>query len=69
MATVVRDVKELLLCEGVDPDDTDTIALWDEEVGAVPGGVNWADRYAGDLDGDSFFGVTGPEVSDTVPPW
>jgi CRISPR-associated protein Cas1 len=69
MATVVRDVKELLLGEGVDPDDTDTIALWDEEVGAVPGGVNWADRYADDLDGDSFFGVTGPEISDTVPPW
>jgi CRISPR-associated protein Cas1 len=69
MATVVRDVKELLLGEGVDPDDADTIALWDEEVGAVPGGVNWADRYADDVDGDLFFGVTGPEVSDTVPPW
>jgi hypothetical protein len=35
----------------------------------VPGGVNWADRYADDVDGDLFFGVTGPEVSDTVPPW
>jgi CRISPR-associated protein Cas1 len=69
MATVVRDVKELLLGEGVDPDDTDTIALWDEEVGAVPGGVNWADRYADDIDDDLFLGVTGPEISDTVPPW
>ena len=67
MARVVRDVKDLLLGDSEEPVDQDALELWDEQVGAVPGGVNWASHYADDLDDETFFGVTGPDIDETRP--
>lgn len=40
---IVTDVKNLLTPEGADfADDTEVNLLWDEHVGAVPGGTDWS---------------------------
>ena len=62
MSRVVHDVKELLLGEGAEPTELDANELWDEEVGSVPGGVNWATDYADNVTDESFLGVTGPDL-------
>lgn len=62
MSRIVRDVKELLLGEGTEPTELDANELWDEELGSVPGGVNWATDYADSVTDDSFLGVTGPDI-------
>jgi len=66
MARVVRDIKDLLLGAGMDPADIDANDLWDESVGAVPGGVNWAADYADNLSEDLIIGITGPETEGTA---
>jgi CRISPR-associated protein Cas1 len=66
MVRVVHDVKDLLLGEGIDPADIDANDLWDESVGAVPGGVNWAADYADNLSEDLIIGITGPETEGTA---
>lgn len=71
MSRVVRDVKTLLLGEDIDSTDADADALklWDEEVGSVPGGVNWAEQYADDIDAETLLGISGPDIDDTRPAW
>ncbi|GAA1291913.1 type I-E CRISPR-associated endonuclease Cas1e [Saccharothrix xinjiangensis] len=62
---IVRDVKHLLLPDGQELLDHDPHELWDEELGAVSGGVNWS------ADTDTSLGehmvVIGPEFDDTPP--
>jgi CRISP-associated protein Cas1 len=45
-----------------EPLDIDTNELWDESLGTVPGGVNWATDYADNITEDSFLGITGPDI-------
>lgn len=63
MGQIVRDIKSLLLGEGVEPSEEDWRHLWDERTGAVSGGVNWATDLADAT--DSFVGVTGPELPES----
>ncbi|MFE9748807.1 type I-E CRISPR-associated endonuclease Cas1e [Saccharothrix saharensis] len=57
---IVRDVKHLLLPDGQEPIDRDHHELWDEELGAVSGGVNWS---AGtDVPLGEHMVVIGPEI-------
>jgi CRISPR-associated protein Cas1 len=66
LVRMVRDIKYLLLAEDVPDDAEDISALWDEELGAVSGGLNWADRSeAVELDQDEYVAVVGPELSST----
>jgi CRISP-associated protein Cas1 len=65
MATIVRDIKDLLLGEGTEPIDADINGLWDESLGSVPGGINWSNEYADNVTDDSFIAVTGPEVDES----
>lgn len=70
MTRVVRDIKDLLLGTDLESADVDGHELWDEEAGAVAGGVNWATGYAANLDEQSWLGVSGPPVDDERPvPW
>ncbi|MEH0933994.1 type I-E CRISPR-associated endonuclease Cas1e [Micromonospora psammae] len=64
MTRIVQDIKTLLLTEGDDITDHDEHALWDEDLGSVPGGINWANDYADNLDGTAFIGVTGPDLNE-----
>ncbi|MEU5691982.1 type I-E CRISPR-associated endonuclease Cas1e [Actinosynnema sp. NPDC020468] len=61
---IVRDVKNLLLPDGEELVDRDPRELWDEELGAVSGGVNWASAHGGPA-GEHVV-VIGPEFD--VPP-
>lgn len=63
MVRVVRDVKDLLIGPDTEAPDADELALWDD-LGTVPGGVNWANTYADDLDADDFIGISGPEIDE-----
>lgn len=69
MARIVRDVKDLLLGTGREISDEDAHHLWDETLGQVPGGINWATAAADEWDPESFVGVTGPDIDDTETPW
>jgi CRISPR-associated protein Cas1 len=69
MARVVRDIKDLLIGEGRDIDDTDLHHLWDEFDGHVAGGVNWANDYADHISDDSLVAVTGPDLNEPQVPW
>jgi len=42
LSRIVEDVKTLLTPPGTDFDTPETSELWDEHLGAVPAGVNWA---------------------------
>lgn len=65
MSRIVHDIKDLLLGTDRDTSDDDANDLWDEELGSVPGGINWAN----DFRADSLVGVTGPEIDETDPGW
>lgn len=68
MGRIVRDIKDLLLGDGAEPDAADAHHLWDEFDGHVPGGTNWAHDFVdGWADSDTFIGVTGPDVDHQVP--
>lgn len=62
MARIVHDVKDLLLGEGREVSDVDEHHLWDDQVGSVAGGINWATALADGMTEESFVGITGPEV-------
>ena len=64
MGRIVRDVKTLLVGDGQDVADAGPNELWDETMGAVPGGVNWATEVADTWGADSFVGVTGPDLEE-----
>lgn len=68
MSRIVRDIKQLLLDTVEESADEDLLHLWDEFAHHVPGGVNWAARYADAVTDESLLGVTGPET-DPPPPW
>lgn len=69
MARVVRDIKNLLIDDNAQPTDTDTDTneLWDDLDGTVPGGVNWANTYADQINDDSWVAATGPDVPTDIP--
>jgi CRISPR-associated protein Cas1 len=69
MTRIVRDIKDLLLGEGTEPTDSDLNELWDEDLGSVPGGVNWAADYADNLSDDLFVGITGPDIDQSKADW
>ena len=69
MIRIVRDIKTLLLDEGQEFTDEDLHELWDEELGSVPGGVNWASGYADGIDETSFVAVSGPEIDEPKVDW
>ncbi|MFF0721836.1 type I-E CRISPR-associated endonuclease Cas1e [Micromonospora sp. NPDC003816] len=64
MSRIVRDIKTLLLDADTEEPIEDAHELWDDEHGTVPGGINWADEFAGGFDETSFVGVTGPDVAE-----
>src|SRR5690606_14737570 len=66
MSRIVRDIKDLLLGEGVDQSDSDKNELWDETIGTVPGGVNWASDYADNVTDDAFIGISGPDLDEDL---
>ncbi|MCP2261244.1 CRISPR-associated protein, Cas1 family [Streptoalloteichus tenebrarius] len=71
LGTIIRDVKALLTPEGAEGEDLDQDLneLWDEEVGSVPGGVNWSSEPIDDIAmslvdpgmGERHIAVVGPE--------
>jgi CRISPR-associated protein Cas1 len=69
LGRIVHDIKALLTPEGTEIPDEETNELWDEKVGTVAGGVNWAD--ASDLFqptlGDDHIAIIGPEFDDPEP--
>ncbi|MBX6389147.1 MAG: type I-E CRISPR-associated endonuclease Cas1 [Frankia sp.] len=69
MARIVRDIKTLLLGDDADIPDEDSLHLWDEFDGVVPGGVNWATDLADLPPGNSMIGITGPDLDEQPPPW
>lgn len=69
MTRIVKDIKDLLLDEGAELTDDDLNALWDDKVGVVPGGVNWANEFADSLEPQSFVGVTGPPIDEPKVDW
>jgi CRISP-associated protein Cas1 len=68
MGRIIRDVKDLLLGDGNEPDDSDLHHLWDEFDGHVPGGTNWAADFADNWTTASLIGVTGPETEEPQVP-
>ncbi|WP_018252988.1 type I-E CRISPR-associated endonuclease Cas1e [Salinispora mooreana] len=64
MTRIVRDIKSLLLEDGHAFTDEDLHELWDDELGNVPGGINWASDYADSLNEQAFIAVSGPPVDD-----
>lgn len=69
MGRIIRDIKDLILGDDQEPDDTDARHLWDEFDGHVPGGVNWAGDLADTWTDTSYIGVTGPDVGQPEVPW
>ena len=69
LARIVRDVKALLLVDDSGHLESDTNELWDEDLGAVAGGVNWDDGFGDDPipDNGSFGSIVGPEIDDRPP--
>jgi CRISPR-associated protein Cas1 len=68
MGRIIRDIKDLLLGDGNEPDDSDLHHLWDEFDGHVPGGTNWAADFADNWTTASLIGVTGPETEEPPVP-
>jgi CRISPR-associated protein Cas1 len=66
MVRIVRDIKTLILGEGTEISDHDPHELWDETVGSVPGGVNWASEYADSVETDTFIGIEGPDTDESM---
>ncbi|SER20404.1 type I-E CRISPR-associated endonuclease Cas1e [Actinokineospora terrae] len=62
---IVRDIKHLLLPEGEEPPGRDPHQLWDEELGAVPSGINWSPAH--DTPSGEHVVVIGPEFDDPPP--
>ncbi len=67
MARIVSDIKALLIDQEIEWSDEDERWLWDEKAGAVDGGVNWDQDFAGSLVDGDWVGVTGPDVPEV--PW
>ncbi|MER8032977.1 hypothetical protein ABTZ78_28895 [Streptomyces bauhiniae] len=53
-------MKALLNPPGVDFDTPETSALWDEQVGTVSAGVNWASDVSSATMGERHITVIGP---------
>ncbi|WP_367431105.1 type I-E CRISPR-associated endonuclease Cas1e [Streptomyces celluloflavus] len=67
LSRIVTDVKNLLTPEGTDFDDSEANLLWDEHLGTVPGGTNYAGQADLSAHGmtDNHIAVIGPEINDT----
>ncbi|MEU1292000.1 type I-E CRISPR-associated endonuclease Cas1e [Streptomyces sp. NPDC005840] len=66
LTRVVTDVKMLLSPEDTDFEDSEVNLLWDEHVGAVPGGTDYADGADLSVHGmpDNHVAVIGPHLDD-----
>lgn len=64
MARVVKDIKSLLLADGLDQGAVDELHLWDEFDSWVPGGTNWANSYSDDLQAVGIAAVVGPDLDE-----
>lgn len=62
---IIKDIKFLLLADHQDDGDDESNELWDDELGSVPGGLNWGPREL--VDGDGYFSLVGPPVDTPVP--
>lgn len=69
LSRIVADVKHLLTPEGMDSDDPDANLLWDERLGTVPGGTNYASQADLSSHGmtDNHIAVIGPDINETDP--
>jgi CRISPR-associated protein Cas1 len=69
LSRIVADVKHLLTPEGMDSEDPDANLLWDEHLGTVPGGTNYAHQPDLSSHGmtDNHIAVIGPEINETDP--
>lgn len=63
LGRIVRDIKTLLTPEGTEMPDHELSELWDEKVGSVAAGVNWATEadFFEPAMGDDHIAVIGPE--------
>lgn len=66
LGRIVRDIKTLLTPEGTEIPDEEINELWDEKVGSVAGGVNWAETsdFIQPNMGEDHIAVIGPEFED-----
>ncbi|MEV4752999.1 type I-E CRISPR-associated endonuclease Cas1e [Streptosporangium sp. NPDC049248] len=75
LGRIVRDVKGLLSPDGVEIPDIEVNELWDEKLGTVAGGVNWAGAETTSIDttieeiipavmGEEHIAVIGPELEE-----
>ncbi len=63
---IVADIKYLLLADSANSDEEDDHnELWDDELGSVPGGINWGPRTI--ATGDEFESLIGPPIGEPVP--
>lgn len=74
LGRIVRDVKSLLTPTGTELPDDELNQLWDEHLGTVAGGVNWATNSdanpLGPIDpgmGDEHLAVIGPDFDRPAP--
>lgn len=66
LGQIVHDIKTLLTPADTEIADKEVNELWDEKVGSVPGGVNWAetdDLVQADM-GEEHIAIIGPEFDD-----
>lgn len=67
---IVTDIKQLLILDSENEDTDTTTQLWDDKIGAVASGTNWADPdsdlFTADF-GDQHVSIIGPEIEQPVP--
>ena len=73
MQRVVKDICRLLLDDDTPGDDQEVNRLWDEQVGAVAGGINHGAGGVAEMDDavatlveEGYLAISGPEIPDEV---
>ncbi len=64
---IIDDI-HALLSDGGAVEEGDVNALWDEEVGAVPGGRDWSEEVAL-LRSEGFVALSGPDIPEVAVDW
>ncbi|WP_030408220.1 type I-E CRISPR-associated endonuclease Cas1e [Streptomyces albus] len=67
---IVADTKALLTPDGIDIEEAEAHLLWDEHLGAVPGGTNWSSPTSEPSEfgmADEHIAVIGPELDENGP--
>ncbi|MGJ6968821.1 type I-E CRISPR-associated endonuclease Cas1e [Streptosporangium sp. G11] len=78
LGRIVGDIKTLLSPDGVEIPDIEVNELWDEKLGSVAGGVNWAGTHTPALNptieeiipavmGEEHIAIIGPDLEEPAP--